>query len=553
MAQESHSLPSVPKSLTAMNDPGAKTRKGIRFWLVLTSLLVSLFLAILENSAMGTALPTIVQDIHGNQFLWVLLVYGLTAAALVPLSGSFAEIFGRRPVMFLALFFFAAGSAIGGAAQSMNMLLAARAIQGAGGGSIYALTQIILSDIVTLQERGKFSGLFGFTWAIAGGIAPIVGGGLAKQTTWRWLFYLNIPIAGVAMFLILVVMKLPTPPGTFVEKVKKVDFIGQTLIMGSTAACVIALAWGGVTFPWKSAHVLVPLVVGLVGLVAFGVYEAFFCHNPIVPLKIISNRTSISGYLQIFLVVFIFTNYVYYLPVYYQACKDASPIASGVDVFPIAFTTAPISVIAGASVTATKHYRPQLWVGWALTTVGFGLLITIREDTARAVSIGYQILPGIGMGMVYYTTLFPVLAPLSVTYNAHALSLSMYLRSLSQVWGVALGGTILQNGLENKLPTSFTSVFNTDAGVAYSIIPQIPHLQQPLKDQVRAAFAQSLAGNWIMLLALSGLGLASTLMMKALPLHTDRDERWAMEGDKAPDPSSGTTSEKQADIDVNGA
>ncbi|OCH88038.1 MFS general substrate transporter [Obba rivulosa] len=424
------------------------------------SLIVSLFLAILKNSAMGTALLTIVQDIHGSQFLWVLIVYGLTSAALVPLSGSFAEIFGRRPMMLLALFLFAAGSAIGGAAQNMNMLLAARAIQGAGGGSIFALTQIILLDIVTLKERGKYSRLFGFTWAIVDGIVPVVEGGLAKQTTWCWLFYLNIPIAGAAMFLILLIIRLPTPSGTLAEKVRKIDVIGQILVM---------------------AHVLTPLVIGLVRLVVFGVYEAFWCPNPIV--SHFSHFGDASSYVQIFLVIFIFTNYIYYLSVYYQVCKDASSIAFSVDIFLIAFTITLISVIAGAS------------AGWALTIVGFGLLSTIRENTSHATLIGFQILPSFGIGLVYYTTLFSVLAPLPITLNAHALSLSIYLHAFAQVWGVTLGGTILQNGLKHKLSAIFTSVFDTDTGVAYSIIPQIPHLQKPFKDQVRATFAQSLAKN----------------------------------------------------------
>ncbi|OCH88033.1 MFS general substrate transporter [Obba rivulosa] len=473
MAKGHASILDLADIMPSSGDSG-KTRKGVRFWLVLTSLIVSLFLAILEN---------------------VLIMYGLMSAALVPLSGSFAkltcsQIFSHCPMMLITLFLFATGSVIGGAAQNMNMLLAAQAIQEAGGGSIFALTQIILSDIVTLKKRGKYSGLFGFTCAIAGGIAPMVGGGLAKHMTWCWLFYLNIPIVGAAMFLVLLIMRLPTPPEMLAEKVKKIN----------------------------SAYILTPLVIGLVGLVAFGVYKAVWCLNPIDYLQP-------HNYMQIFLVIFIFTNYVYYLSVYYQACKDVSPIASGIDIFPITFTIAPISVIAGASVTATKHYRLQLWAGWALTIVGFGLLSTVRKNISHAMSIGFQILPGFGIRLVYYTTLFPMLAPLPIMLNAHTLFLSMYFHALAQVWGVTLGGTILQNGLEHKLPATFTSVFNTDAGVAYLIILQIPHLQEPLKDQVHATFVQSLAENWIMLLVLSGLGLAFTLLMKALPLHIDRDER----------------------------
>ncbi|OCH88921.1 MFS general substrate transporter [Obba rivulosa] len=506
--------------------------KGIRFWLILSSLVVSLFLAILESGAIATALPTIVADLNGTQFLWVPSAYGLTSTALLPLSGGLAEVFGRRPIMLASLFLFAAGSAIGGASQSMNMLIAARAVQGAGAGGIFALSQIILSDMVTLQERGAYSGVFGLTWAAAGGVAPVIGGGLTTPGKWRWLFYLNVPIAGLSFFFVLLFLDLPTPAGTLREKLKRIDWLGSSLVMGSACACVIAFTWGGIVFPWLSAPVLAPLSVGLCGIIVYIVYETRWCSYPIVPASIISNRTSLSGYLQIFLCSFINVNLLYYLPIYYQACQDASPTASGIDIFGLTFTIAPVSVITGLSIGMTKRYRPQLWAGWAITIAGVGLLSIIREDTPRATSIGYQAVAGIGVGLVYSTGYFPVLAPLPVELNGLALAFYTFLRSLAQVWAVTIGGTILQNGLSNRLPASFSSHFNSDsAGIAYSVVPQIPSLPQPLKDEVRAAFARSLTTLWIVLVAMAGLGLMASLPMKGLPLHTQMDERWAKRDD----------------------
>ncbi|OCH88842.1 MFS general substrate transporter [Obba rivulosa] len=515
-------LPDSPKS--------APTRKDMRFCMVLLSLLIALFIAILESGAIGTALPTIVEDLHGAQFLWVPNAYTLTSTALLPLSGGLAEIFGRRPVMLTTLLLFITGSAIGGAAQSMDMLIVGRAIQGSGAGGIYALTQIILSDMVTLQERGAYSGLFGLTWAIAGGIAPIVGGGLAKHTRWRWLFYLNVPIAGLSFFLVFAFLKLPVPPGTLQEKSRKIDFLGNAIVIGSTCACVIGLTWGGVVFPWSSARVLVPLVIGIIGVVLFVVYETLWCAHPIVPLALVANRTSLSGYIQIFLCSFILVNLLYYLPVYYQACLGASPTASGVDLFGFAFTSAPIAMLTGVSVGITKRYRLQIWVGWAITIVGLGLISMIRENTSRATSIGFQVVIGTGVGFIYSTVYFPVLAPLPVQLNAHALAFYTFFRALSQVWGITIGGTVLQNGLAHMLPASFAQVNNGD-GLAYSLIPDIHSLPQPLKDEVRAAFAHSLRTLWIVLVAIAGLGLMASLLMKGLSLHAQRDERWAIKDD----------------------
>ncbi|EMD31247.1 hypothetical protein CERSUDRAFT_100593 [Gelatoporia subvermispora B] len=517
---------SIPSTLVPDVPPRGK---GIRFWLILSSLVVSLFLAILESGAIATALPTIVDSLHGTQFLWIPSAYGLTSTALLPLSGGLAEVFGRRPIMLISLFLFAAGSAIGGASQSMNMLIAARAVQGAGAGGIFALSQIILSDLVTLRERGTYSGVFGLTWAAAGGVAPVIGGGLVTPGNWRWLFYLNVPIAAVSFLLVFFFLDLPIPTGTFQEKMKKIDWLGSGIIIASSCACVLAFTWGGTVYPWTSARVMIPLITGLCGIVAFFVYELCFCPCPIVPLSIVSNRTSLSGYLQVFLCSFINVNLLYYLPIYYQACHSASPTGSGVSIFGLTFTIAPTSILTGLSVGLTKQYRPQLWAGWALTAAGVGLLYTLRADTARGASVGFQAVAGVGVGLVYSTGYFPVLAPLPVAQSALALAFYTFLRTLAQVWAVAIGGTILQNGLSARLPESFSAHFESDgASMAYSIIPQIPKLSQPLQDEVRVAYAESISTLWVVLIAVSGLGLLVSLPMNGLPLHDEREPRWEM-------------------------
>jgi len=265
---------------TSRKRPGI--RKGYRFWLVILALLVSLFLAVLESFAFSTALPTVVANFHATQFIWVANAYAIPAAAILPLSGGLAEIFGRSPVMLGSLLFFSIGSAIGGAAQSMNMLIAARALQGVGAGGIFSLTSIIMSDLVSLEERGIYGGLFGMTFALSGGIGPIVGGALSHHTTWRWLLYLNIPIAGVAALLVIIFLSLPKPPGSLYEKFMKIDWIGNILVIGSTCSCVISLTWGGVVYPWSSPRVLTPLCLGIAGLLCFLIYEVRWCSFPMV-------------------------------------------------------------------------------------------------------------------------------------------------------------------------------------------------------------------------------------------------------------------------------
>ncbi|KAH7927166.1 MFS general substrate transporter [Leucogyrophana mollusca] len=504
-------------------------KRDWRFWLIFISIALSLFLSALELSSVSTALPIIIDELHGTQFVWVGSAYALSATAFVPMSGALAQVFGRRPVMLLALFLFAVGSALCGAAKSLNFLIAGRAVQGIGGGSIASVTQIILSDLVPLHERGTFSGLIGISWGIASAIGPVVGGAFAERGHWRWLFYMNVPICVVVAGFILAFLQLRTPSLTWREKFDRMDWLGNLLVVASTAAVVIALTWGGIQYPWTSPRVMVPLILGILGLFAFLGYEARFPKYPIVPFSLMSTATSLSGFLQTFVMPIGLLAGVYYMPVYFQACMAASPIASGVDTFGAAFTLAPAGIVAGVSVALSGGYRVQLWSAWVLVIVGTAMLSTLSADSSRATAIALQVISGIGAGAISTTTYFPALAPLHVSQNAQALAYFTFLRNFAQVWGVTIGGTILQNELKKRLPTTFTSEFPEGTAIAYSIIPVIYTLQEPLKTQVRVAFAESIRVIWRVFIGISGLGLLVSLPMKALPLHTAVDKNWGFD------------------------
>ncbi|KAJ3019302.1 hypothetical protein NUW54_g122 [Trametes sanguinea] len=542
----------VAPSSSSSSSAEVHARKGARFWTILGCLVLGTFLCVLESYATSTALPTIVRDLHSGDFVWVASAYALSSTALLPLSGGLAEMFGRRQVILGSLAVFIVGSAISGAAQSMNMLIAGRAVHGAGAGGITTLSQIILSDLVTLRERGTYNGLFGLTWAIGGGVGPIIGGSLAHHTIWRWIFYLNVPAGAVIALLLLFLLRLRRPPTvkrTFREVMGRIDLLGNLVLIGASCACAIALTWGGIQFPWQSSSVLVPLCLGIAGFFVWALYEWRFCSYPVVPAHLLLNRTSFSGLLhadfsgrihhcQPALQVLLHCEFtddpdhagmpIDYLPVYYQACKDASPAASGIDLFGLCFSTGPMAIITGISIGKSKVYRPQLWVGWCLITVGVGLMNTITEDSHRSLSIGFQIVAGIGIGILYSAAYFPVLAPLPVTSTAFALSFYVFLRSFAQIWGVTIGGALLQNELQRRLPLTVQNAIPGLNNVAYAVIPLIPTMAQPEKDLTRKAFAESLAIIWRMLTAVAGVGLIASLFMRGLPLHTQRDENWAV-------------------------
>ncbi|KAH9481262.1 Efflux pump FUS6 [Psilocybe cubensis] len=497
-------LAKLEDSSLESNNPTNKPARGFRFWVVFFSLFVAVFLICLEATVVSTALPTIAKDLALSQFVWIGSCYALANAAALPLCGGFAQVFGRKPVILGSLILFIIGSAIGGSAHNQSTILAARVIQ------------------VSLSERGAFNGILGLAFCIAGGIGPVVGGALAQEGQWRWIFFMNIPIAVFCISIIIFSLHVPTPPGSVSEN-------GNFIIVASTASCSTGLTWGGIEHPWNSPQVLVPLILGLLGTAAFFVYEAFVPTYPLIPYHIFANRTSISGFIQTFILSIPHLSLLYYLPVYYQACKDASPTASGVDLFGLVFSVAPMAMISGLSVNIFKVYRPQIIAGWVILIVGSGALSIVKENSTRSLSLGLQIVNGIGIGLVYMTVYFPILAPLPITSTAQALALYNYLRAIAQTWGVTIGSAVLQNQLKSDLPVGFTDQFPAGVAIAYSIIPIVPGLSQPLKDQVRDAFAKGLATLWQVHTGIIGAGLIACLFMRGLPLHTEVDKNWELE------------------------
>ncbi|KAF8529299.1 MFS general substrate transporter [Hysterangium stoloniferum] len=511
---------------------GVKPKKDLRFWLVLLSLCLTLFLSAIELTAVSTALATIVSDLQGSAFVWVGSAYALASSAILPMTGGIAQIFGRKPAVLASIGFFAVGSAICGAATSMDMLIAGRIIQGVGGGGILSFSAIVLADLVSLEERGLYGGIFGLTWSVAASMGPVVGGSLANAGQWRWLFYLNLPLCGFSAALAVTYINLPTPLGTLQEKLARMDWVGNFIIITSASSATFALTQGGVDAPWSSARILAPLIVGVVGMMVFMAYEALCAKNPLVPFYILANRTSFSGYVQTFLLPVTTLAAIYYVPVYFQACKSASAVHAGVLMLGLA-SIAPAAVIGGTSVKIFQRYRPQIWVGWALQIIGLGLLTLVNLETTVGTAVGFCVIYGCGAGINYATQVYPVQAPLPISANAHALSFHAFMRAFAGVWGVTLGGAILQNELHHRLPEAFLSEFPQGVAIVYSVIPRIGDLPQPLKDQVKQAFIDSLKKIWIALAVISAFGLFISLFMRGLPLHKVTDESWApMEKDE---------------------
>ncbi|KAF8954828.1 iron permease [Flammula alnicola] len=503
-------------------------RRGSKFWLVFAANLLVDFLPALDLTAVSTALPTIVEHLHGSDFIWVGSAYTIASTAILPVVGGLAATLGRKPILLGSISIFAVGSAISGSARSMNMLIAGRVVQGIGGGGCLSVTEIIYSDLVPLPERGKFLGIIASVWALACAIGPPIGGSLAQSGAWRWLFYLNIPICAIAFILSLLFLNVRTPRQKFQNMMTNMDWLGLLLVISGTTSVSIALAWGGARFPWKSFHVLVPLCIGLVCLLAFLVVEFTWAKSPTIPPFILKDRTTLSGYIGTALHGLVSMAAIFYLPVYFQACKLASPIKSGVDLFGIALVIPFIAIFTGVSIQYFDRYRPQNYLGWVFVMVGFGLLTILEPDSSKPAYVGFQVVLGIGLGMLWVCIQFPVVAPLPVSNNSHALAFFTFMRVFAQNWGTVIGGSILQNTLSSRLPPQILSKFSGPE-LIYALIPQIETLPPDSQREVQKVFADGLRTIWQAMIGIAGLGLLSCVVMREVKMQKALDDTWGLQ------------------------
>ncbi|KAK7039367.1 MFS domain-containing protein [Favolaschia claudopus] len=540
-----------PKESAPTSPANSAPPKGRAFWLTFLALMASTFLAALDLAAIGTALPTIAESLNDSEgnYIWVGSAYALSSTAFIPLSGNLADVFGRKSILLISVVFFTIGSALAGAAQNIDMMIAARTIQGIGGGGILTLTEIIVADLVPLAERGLYQGLLALVWAIASFSGPPIGGGLAQNgKAWRWLFYLNLPVGGIAIALVTFFLSVKRPEGSVREKLAKVDWGGNALIITATTLANIGLSWAGIRYPWDSAQVLAPLIIGLILFLVFAAYEAKIAVSPTVPRDLINNRTSISALSTTVVHSIVSICMVFYLPVFFQACFGSSPLRSAVQFLPATLTNTPIGFISVLLLTYFKRYREVNWISWIIVVVGFGLFSMIKEDSSAAMWAGFQVVIAAGVGPLFGVPMFALLAAVPTNRAASALALFSFTRAFSQTFGITISSTILQNELKKKLPAAFVAQFPPGFEIAYAAVPVIRTLPEPLRTEVRASFADSLRVVWQTMIGFAGLGLLLSLLMKEIPMHTTVDESYALQ-EKVKEGEVNVAEERKVDVE----
>ncbi|BDD60843.1 Efflux pump fus6 [Monascus purpureus] len=524
---------------------GSSPKKGWRFAVIFSALCMTAFLAALDTSIISTALPTIAAALNSETlYVWTITSYLLASTAVQPLFGQAADIFGRRYLTLLSVALFALGSGIAGGAHNTAMMIAGRTVQGIGGGGINVMVEIVVCDLVSLRERGKYVGMIGSMWAIGSVVGPIIGGAFSQHATWRWIFYINLPLSGVALALLAPFLHLHyRREGTIIDRLKRVDYLGNTILILAVISVLLALTWGGTVHAWSSWRTIVPLVLGLVGLVGFLVYEASpAVKEATMPMILFTNRTSATTYILSFLHGILLYWACYFLPVYFQAVLGASPTRSGIMLFPIATTTAPFGVMAGILITVTGHYRIFHFLGFALMAVACGLFSLLDEHSTTGDWVGFQILFGVGAGFIFTSCLPAILAALPESEVARATATWTFLRSFGSVWGTAIPSAIFNshvNKLVASIPDAATRALLGNGGAYEHATAAFlrSYDGSPLKTDIIRVYVDSLRLIWYVSIAFAGIGFPLAFLIKGLHLrdelntdfgmveNTDRDEK----------------------------
>lgn len=348
------------------------------------------------------------------------------------------------------------------------------------------------------------------------------GGGFAQNVTWRWIFWINLPFLGVGAILITAFLKLNVKHGSFLSKLKEVDWVGMTLFLASTTGFLIPITWGGVQYPWDSWRTLVPLIVCGVGMAAFVLHQEFIAKHPLIRTSIFKNLSAAILFLSTIVHGIILWAILYYMPLYYQAVKGMAPILTGVAMFPWTFTVAPASIATGIAIAVTGRYRWANRSGWALTTLGMGLLLLLKVHTTTVSWIFLQLVGGVGTGMLFAGMALAVQASAVAKDQAYAANMFSFFRAFGQTLGVAIGGVIFQNQMRKKmltypLLTDMASVYSRDAAGLVEIIKEMP--TGAMKEQLKESYTDALRYIWIVMLVLSALAFVGSWFIKAYDMN----------------------------------
>ncbi|CAI6093578.1 unnamed protein product [Clonostachys chloroleuca] len=415
--------------------------------LVMFSLCLTLFLGALDITIVTTALPSIAKTLGTTtqQYAWIGGGYNLANTASMLIWSKASDIFGRKSTIMAAAATFMAGSLICALASSSNMLIGGRVIQGLGGGGSLVLVTIVIGDIFSLGDRAKYYGMTGAVWGVSSAIGPLLGGIFTQSIGWRWCFYINLPLDGIALLVLFFFLKIETRKSQFTEGIRDIDWIGFILVIGGTISFLYGLEIGsGGLSPWKSPKVICLILFGALILVLFVIWEAKFATSPTIPFRIFQKGTNIAAFVVACLHSFVFISFDFFLPLYFQIILDMKPLISGITLFALILPLSAMTMSGGYIIRRTGRYDILIILGSALMCLGNGLFILLDESRNWPKIIIFQILAGSGAGTMFQSPMIALQNHLRQRDTAAAMAAFNFLRSLFSSISIVIGTVLIQ-------------------------------------------------------------------------------------------------------------
>lgn len=487
---------------------------------VLIGLMAGMFLAALDQSIVGTALPRIVSELGGLTHLsWVVTAYLLTSTASTPLWGKVSDLYGRRPMFQAAIVTFLVGSLIAGSAGSMEMLIGGRAVQGLGGGGLMALALAIIGDVIPPRERGRYQGMFGAVFGLSSVAGPLLGGFFTDGPGWRWIFWLNIPIGLAALFITSRALHLP-----LIRRPHRIDYLGAAVIVGSVTSLLLYTSWAGPEYGWGAPLSLALLVGGLLLAVAF-VFVELRAEEPIIPMPLFARRVFRWSALFSAIMGLAMFGGIIYLPFYLQVVKGFTPTESGLALLPMMVGIFTTSIGSGQLVTRTGRYRIYPILGAGITLVAMIVLSRLTVGTAYTSFAMSVFLLGAGLGFTMQTVVTAVQNDVSYRDLGVATAAVTFFRSMGGAFGTAIFGAVLNTRLSHYLAESFAGAPGGEAAVGGSLsdVSAIAALPAEAKATVLDAFVKAMHDVFLTAVPFLVVAFVLAFLIPEVPLRTRQE------------------------------